>query len=676
LNWRGVGPRNPGYHAQAGQLIASSNYEPAANGPGYTRIQGFERFDGQPKPSVQTYWVLPYDTGTTEPSPGDTVTGATSGATGILVTLPALASGSWAGNDAAGDLILREVTGTFQAESITFAAATGAAVITGAGTDALDDTYTQAAMEQARALIAKVPGSGVMRGVWQYNDVVYGFRDNAGGTAVDMYKSTAAGWVQVALKNHIQFDAGTAAFTVGATLTGGTSGATATILNAVLRTGAFGSSDATGTLVLDTITGGPFQDNETITDGSGGSATAMGASQATALVAGGRFEFVNENFQGQTSTLKMYGCDGVSTAFEFDGTVFTPVYTGMPTDTPSHIFAHRAHLFLSFTGGSIQQSSPGAPFEWTVVTGAAELAIGDEPRGFANVPGEALAIFSRHAVHILHGTGVANWQLNRHSHDVGAKEWSIQDIGWPVLLDDRGVVDIRPTQEFGDFKSVTMSEIIQPMINLKRNLLLSSQRVRAKDQYRMFFSDGTAIYMGIARGKVTGFFLVDLGINVHVTCSLDDASGGEILFIGDDAGYVHQMDAGNNFDGTEIVAYARLPYYHLGYPRRTKRMSRAIIEVDAQANTTLNFQQSFDYGDPDAPSPRDQQFVVTGGGGFWEEALWDEFSWDDQIIGNAFAYLDGTGYNMSLIIRSSGAYALPHTLQAVTYFYRLRRLQR
>lgn len=67
----------------------------------------------------------------------------------------------------------------------------------------------------------------------------------------------------------IAYDAQTANFTVGATLTGGTSGATAVILED-------DDDGATGTLTVEQVHG-VFQDNEAITDGSGGAAVANGA---------------------------------------------------------------------------------------------------------------------------------------------------------------------------------------------------------------------------------------------------------------------------------------------------------------------------------------------------------------------------------------------------------------
>lgn len=72
--------------------------------------------DGNTVRGVFAYtWVLPFDAGQSEGpiKVGDTVTGLTSGATGI-VTGVVLTSGSWAGDDAAGYLFLKTKTGTFQ----------------------------------------------------------------------------------------------------------------------------------------------------------------------------------------------------------------------------------------------------------------------------------------------------------------------------------------------------------------------------------------------------------------------------------------------------------------------------------------------------------------------------------------------------------------------------------
>ena len=62
-------------------------------------------------------WVLPFTTGTKEIKVGDTVEGATSGATGI-VTGVRVFSGTWAAGSAAGELSIKTKTGTFVSENI------------------------------------------------------------------------------------------------------------------------------------------------------------------------------------------------------------------------------------------------------------------------------------------------------------------------------------------------------------------------------------------------------------------------------------------------------------------------------------------------------------------------------------------------------------------------------
>lgn len=76
----------------------------------------------------------------------------------------------------------------------------------------------------------------------------------------------------------LDYDALTADFVVGETLTGGTSGATAAIISITPATA------TTGTLRLGTITGGPYADNEAITSATG-AAVANGASGAGSTVA-------------------------------------------------------------------------------------------------------------------------------------------------------------------------------------------------------------------------------------------------------------------------------------------------------------------------------------------------------------------------------------------------------
>lgn len=72
----------------------------------------------------------------------------------------------------------------------------------------------------------------------------------------------------------LPYDGGTIEFTKGETVTGGTSGATATIVKVVPTDP--DNPEVAGALWLSNVVGGPFQDNEAITDGLTGAALAAG----------------------------------------------------------------------------------------------------------------------------------------------------------------------------------------------------------------------------------------------------------------------------------------------------------------------------------------------------------------------------------------------------------------
>ena len=79
-------------------------------------------------------WTMAYTSGGTyTPVDGNTLTGATSGATAYIEAV-ALNTGSWAGGDAAGTFTLRRMTGTFQAENLNVGANLNVATISAAPT--------------------------------------------------------------------------------------------------------------------------------------------------------------------------------------------------------------------------------------------------------------------------------------------------------------------------------------------------------------------------------------------------------------------------------------------------------------------------------------------------------------------------------------------------------------
>jgi hypothetical protein len=678
----------PSVTVDPGRAIMTHNYELDMQGR-YRLIDGYEVFDGQPKPSDASYWILHFDAGTAAIAVTDIVDGA-GGASGEVLVVE-VESGSWATSDAAGYLVLFNVTGTYVDDEVLSVSAVPKAIANGtalgrdAETDVLDSTYLLAAIAATRDDIEAVPGSGNILGVWQYNGVKYAIRNSVAGTEAVMYKSSTAGWVICDLGERLGFNTGTAAFVEGETITKG--GVTAVIRRVVVQVGSWSTSDAEGFFIISGRAGGHFSAGA-CTGSIAGAASATGVETANAFaVPSGRFEFVNYNFGGHAGTIRMYGCDGKNKAFEWDGTYYTPIETGMTVDTPVHIIAHRSHLFLMFPGGSIQHSSIGQPYLWSAVTGAAELGVGDEGTGFLSMI-NVLAVFARNSTHLLYGTSSADWELIPHSDESGAIQWTIQKIGAGIYLDDRGLTSLSATDQYGDFAASIISKFIHPYLRTKMGEVQGSIRVKDKNQYRLFFSDMRAVTLTMDGNKVIGFTRQMYDKLPVCVCSSENTSGEEEIFFGSTDGYVYQMDSGNSFNGNPIEGVIKFHFNHLKSPSTKKRIRKIMLELDAPIDTYINANVEFDYGEAGNPG---EYFAVDSPGGIWDIAEWDAFVWDGKTIASAPIKIDGTATNFSLTLYHSGVFELqenevtpraglvsagPHTIQGYTVQYDMRGVQR
>ena len=691
----GIDIETPITERVAGTALAAQNYELRRLG-GYRRIDGYERYDGQLAPSDATYWLIDFDAGgTTAIAVDDTLddaAGSPSKQGRVLAVV--LESGSWAGSDAAGYLIVGKLNGAaatpagfadndaLYVSGTQLATAAAAAVERGAATDTLDDTYIQAAIEALRDEIAKPTGSGAIRGVWVYNGDVYCVRDNAGGTAGVLYKATTSGWAAQTLSTYIKFDKGTAAIAAGDTITGDSSGASADVDRVVLRTGTWAGGDAEGLLIISNVSGAPFTDNEKLQVSAANKADADGTETTHTLPAGGTWEFVNYNFFGSAQSIRMYGVNGEAEGLEWDGTVSVPIFTDMTTDTPIHVAAHQKHLFFAFPNGSLQHSSIGDPYGWAPLTGASEIGTGDEITGLtvlnAGESDGAMAVFNRNQTYVLYGTSSADWVMRTFSMDTGAIEWSIQNMSYvPVFFDDRGLTDMRSVQAFGNFDQNTIVDQIASLAKTFKTKILSSVSIKDKGQYRVFFNDGTGWIVTFSYGKPMGVTTFSYGssLNANVACQGEDDTGNELVFIGGSDGMVYQLEKGTSFDGSAVEAFVRLHHYHYGSPMQEKTFYNVYIDIEGEGNGTISFQPEFDYGSDYTPEEASVNLTVLGSGGYYDINNWDEIKWSSPTINPIIQAINGDGVNMGLFFYSNTIYTAPHTLHGVTTLYSMGALR-
>lgn len=647
------------YEQAPGLARTAQNFEAVLTG-GYATVAGYERYDGRAKPSDAAYSIV-LATITGSAAVGNTVTGVTSSATGVIIALP--------GNG----FVLTKVSGTFvSGEALQIAAVTVATSTSGPGratTPLLHAQYLNLAADSYRADIGAPTGSGKILGGFYFNDICYCFRNNAGGTAAGLWKQSASGWTAVTLFNEVSFTAGGLTQPAeGTTLTQGAN--TALIKRVVLTSGNFAAGTAAGRLIVSTPAPGNFAAGAATVGAI--NFTLSGAQTAITLLPSGRYQHVKENFGGTVNTLRVYGCDGVNRGWEFDGTVFVPISTGMTTDTPNYVIAHKKQLFFSF-GASVQHAAPGTPYIWSAILGAAELAMGDTVTGFAEQPGSttsaALAIFTRNRLSILYGSGVSDWQLVPYRDELGAWANTIQDVGHTVFLDDRGITDIQTSQAYGNFSHNALTSKIHDLMMSYKTSAVASSICREKSQYRLFFTNYRAFYVTVVGSKVIGIMPMKFPDIVRCTWSAETNAGEEVMFFGSDDGYVYQMDKGTSFDGDAIEFFLELPYNFFGSPRVDKSYFDATIENAGEGYAAFSFGYSLGYGTTDLPQPGNQSVTTSFATVYWDAFTWDDFYWDGKTLYPNVLQMDGMAENVSLVVRGSSDYYAPLKFTAAIVNY-------
>lgn len=677
----GLDQETTGWDVPPGRLRDALNYERAIEG-GYRDITGYERFDGNASPSSASFTLLDVTiTGSIEV--GDTVTGATSGATGVVI-----AKATYPDDDTQTYLVLTKVTGTFDEDAEDLEVS---AVVEGntdaegyadaAPTAKLKAQYQNLAADEYRGDISAVPGEGDVWGGFTLGSTKYAIRNKTGGATAALYKATASGWTEVDLGYEIAFTSGgTYEIEEGDTITGATSTETATVERVQVTSGSWAGGDAAGWLTLSSPSGA-FQAENLDVGANADVATISGDASAITLQPSGRLDYDISKFADPQGDERVYGADGVNNGWEFDGTVFAKIRTGMTDDTPDHVIEHKRQLIFAFDG-SIQHSGVGNPFSWSVVLGAAEIATSEDITGFQVEPGAegngALLVACRQRLFILYGNDSSDWNLVRYRKKVGAYEWTIQQLAYTLFLDDRGITDLRTVQAFGNFDHSALSDRVRTLINEKRTLATASCVVRDKNQYRLFFTDKTAIYVTMEGRKVVGIMPVTLGHQVTTVWSQEDASGDEEIFFGCDDGYVYQMEKGTSFDGDPINAYLYTHFDHANAIQWLKSY-RHKVTLQGRGSGYAEFDVAYElgYGESDIPQPNWQTAEFAGAeGARWGDAVyWDTgVAWDDTSRNPTVGLeLRGDGVNISWVVTKNSDYFSPVLLSGVHYYYVLRR---
>lgn len=666
----------PSLSLRPGALRSVLNFEVAQDG-GYARIQGYERYDGRAAPSDATFVIVQVSSFVNVPAVGTAISQAGSGATGTVAAVSNVAGAYY--------MAVTQVVGTFNSTGVV--SSSGPTTIGTAITQTVMLTaqenaqYKAAAADIYRALIAAVPGSGdvldVVAMTFSGVDHVYAFRANVGGTAVDIYKESSSGWVNVPLYKIVSFTAGNVAEPDdGETLTQG--GVTATVKRVMTQTGIW-TGTAAGQFVITTPSGGNFAAGAATLSG-GGTVTLSGAQTSITILPGGSWEHVKCNFGGQAATRRVYLCDAVNKAAEFDGDVYAPITTGLATDAPSHITYQKNYLFISF-GSSLSHSAPGDPFRWSSIDGGGEIATGDVVTGMISLPSGAdtatLAVYQRNNTAFLYGTEPDNFNFVTFNTGNGALPRTLQNMYDTFTFDDHGVTTLKTSLNWGNFQPSVLTRNIQPFIVQESGRVAASTINRTKAQYRVFFNDGYGLWMTIVNQQYLGAAVVQFP-DVVVCCDQNGgADGKEVSYFGCDDGFVYQLDKGTSFDGEDLNAYITMAWDFLRSPRVLKSFRAGTIEITSNNYAAISFGYQLGYGATDIP----QQVPVSYPTDFYPAPVWGAFTWGDFVWGGVtlsptVAFMSGTAENVQVVLRSGTNYIPAFQVNSVVYQYTVRRQMR
>lgn len=529
---------------------------------------------------------------------------------------------------------------------------------------------------------AAVPGEGQIRGVFVLGGTLYAIRDQA--SAGGLYKESAAGWTAVSLGTQLLFDAGSTEIVAGNTITGGTSGATATVDRVMVASGLWASSNATGLLVVSSVSG-TFQDGEDLEVSAAKVAEANGTTSDIELPKGGRYDFIVRNFFGDTGSVAVYGANGVGSAFEFDGTTFAPIVTST-SDYPTHVGEINNHLVLGYSQGYIHVSVAANPRSFSVGLDAAEIAVGDEVVDMGTAVGGTLIIGCRNTTHLMSGLDTTDFRIEK-MEEFGTRGRTLGSVySRNYVLTDQGVQEIVPVQEFGDFTSSAVSQLIDTDVRRDLNDMSDTDDVVAasfkkNSQYRVFF--GRRGYYFTHNGpNLVGVMPVLYADPVHCMVTAAGSDGREVAYFGSDDGEVFKMDTGGSFDGDQIRSEIQLPFSMDNAGQHRKRFKRFIFGMDVVGDQPdLYIRAIFtptDYAQFGANSSLIDMNEAGRYGTDWDVPEWDTVEWgEDGIEGTASARVGGVGQRCMVTLFNDGAKTNSiYTLSSVVILWEPRRLRR
>jgi len=442
----------------------------------------------------------------------------------------------------------------------------------------------------------------------------------------------------------LNYDTGTADFTEGATLTGGTSGATATIYKIVLSV-----TDGEGTLWLTDISGGPFQNNETITDGDGGSALANGA--GTLAIAG--LTFQSPEGDGLTTADLVFAWVYKEALYFIEKNSLRAWY--LPPDQISGELAPYPLNGTFDAGGSLLWGQ-----SWSLQSSDSG-GLGAQ-NVFTTTEGQS-AVFQGLSPEDASWSWVGTYRVGK---PLG-KHGFMRAGGDIVIATDVGYVALSKAVQV-DFAALAPNAVSYPIQVDWAEAITDRGR---NWQCELWPEGQMAIVIPPNSDSLPSVWFVSNAntgawapfTNWYATCVL---SWQGRLFFGSSDGLVKEAMVGGTDSGSEFTGIYVPLFSDVGKPTAYKTARIARFEAKSAAPINEKVSCVFDFNSA-VPAPPGSGIVPVGNE--WENAVWDSSIWNatrNAIVTKRRHSVSGDGYRIAPVLQVTSGAAIPLDVEIIT----------
>jgi len=389
--------------------------------------------------------------------------------------------------------------------------------------------------------------------------------------------------------------------------------------------------------------------------------------------------------------------DGANAPIHYDGSTLTLMVSGQAVNgttinssTAANILNSTAvqefhkHMFYS-VDESIKFSAPNNEGLVDGNSGSGEIKTGSEKTGMAPWR-EQLFLFGYDRIGTIAGQSSTDFQYQNVTHKVGTIDpRTIKEMdGDLYYLSFDGVRTVAGTIKNADYElgNVTRSipNTVESLGFRNASKDVHAVTLRDKSQYRLFVGDSTN-EDSEGEGLLGGIRLNSQGVNslewfklrgINSSCS--DSSQytvTEYVIHGGYDGYVYRQEKSTGFNGAEIDAFLRFPYWTISDPEVQKTLYTGKFHLSAASAIDPVVGYNFEYNTSGIIQPPTQS-LGTGEGGFFyygdPGAVYDTATFGADFPVNADLNLVGSGNNVSFYFSSDDIKA-EWTVQSITIEY-------